>query len=254
MRIRYLKPGFFKNEDLSALSPLHRLLFAGLWLIADKAGRLEDRPRRIRGELFPYDDDADVEAMLTDLATSGFLIRYGAEDRRVIQIAQFPRHQRPHKNEPVSELQEYEQCPSDDGHCPSDTARFVRGMGNGERGTGNGKKSVSAEPLARSTPPVVVFPTHGRPKTYDVTEAQIADWQADYPQLDIPAQCRQASAWVKANPSRRKTARGMPTFLVGWFNRSTNRGGGGAQPRDGPELGTLSTRMVALVQASKGAR
>ena len=38
-----------------------RLLFVGLWTIADRNGRLEDRPKRIRAELFPYDEiDADA--------------------------------------------------------------------------------------------------------------------------------------------------------------------------------------------------
>ena len=39
------------------------------------------------------------------------------------------------------------------------------------------------------------------------------------------AESRQALAWIQAHPGRKKTARGMPAFLVGWFGRSVNRGG-----------------------------
>ena len=46
-RARILKPGFFANELLAEIHPYGRLLFAGLWTLADREGRLEDRPKRI---------------------------------------------------------------------------------------------------------------------------------------------------------------------------------------------------------------
>src|SRR5262245_4448792 len=59
-RARLLKPGFFTNEDLVELPPAARLLFAGLWTLADREGRLEDRPKRIKLAVLPY-DDVDVD-------------------------------------------------------------------------------------------------------------------------------------------------------------------------------------------------
>jgi len=44
MRSRNIKPGFFMNELLPEIELLGRLLFIGLWLLADREGRLEDRP------------------------------------------------------------------------------------------------------------------------------------------------------------------------------------------------------------------
>ena len=38
MRARNLKPGFFKNETLAEIEPLGRLLFQGLWCMADREG------------------------------------------------------------------------------------------------------------------------------------------------------------------------------------------------------------------------
>jgi len=34
---------------------LARLLYPGLWMLADREGRLEDRPLRIKAEILPYD-------------------------------------------------------------------------------------------------------------------------------------------------------------------------------------------------------
>jgi hypothetical protein len=107
MRARLLKPGFFKNEELAHLDPYGRLLYAGLWLLADKVGRLEDRPARLRVELFPYDaimDDVAVDALLSDLATAGFIQRYEDQGRHYIAIPTFLDHQKPHPRETPSRL------------------------------------------------------------------------------------------------------------------------------------------------------
>lgn len=102
-RTRMLKPGFFTNDTLAALPPIARLLFAGLWGIADREGRLEDRPTRIKAEVLPY-DRANVDELLAKLQSSGFVVRYEVEGERYIQIRNFARHQSPHVKEPTSTI------------------------------------------------------------------------------------------------------------------------------------------------------
>jgi hypothetical protein len=102
-RIRSIKPEFFDDEELCALSSWHRLCFVGLWLEADRDGRLEDRPKRLKPHIFPY-DDLDIDALLTTLAESGFILRYTVDGRSYIQIVNFARHQLPSRDEPPSEI------------------------------------------------------------------------------------------------------------------------------------------------------
>ena len=103
-RIRTIKPEFFTHEGLAELSPNHRLFFIGLWTQADSEGRLEDRPRRLKVVIFPY-DDLDIDQLLADLVTKGFLTRYeGPDGKRFLQILGFIKHQRPHPKEPASEI------------------------------------------------------------------------------------------------------------------------------------------------------
>jgi hypothetical protein len=97
-RSRNLKPNFFLNEELANCDPLARLLFAGLWCYADRDGRLEDRPKRIKAQILPY-DSRDVGELLDQLAAKGFIIRYVAEGALVIQVVNFQKHQSPHANE-----------------------------------------------------------------------------------------------------------------------------------------------------------
>ncbi len=102
-RIRTVKPEFFLDEELAQHPPLERLLFEGLWCLADRDGRLEDRPSRIKAQILPY-DDCDVEGMLASLAADGFIERYEVRGRHLISVPAFGRHQRPNHREPPSTL------------------------------------------------------------------------------------------------------------------------------------------------------
>jgi len=94
-RARNIKPQLFNNEVLAELEPFARLLFIGLWCIADREGRLEDRPKRIHKELLGY-DNCDCNQLLQSLNDKGFIIRYEIDKQKFIQIVNFNKHQNPH--------------------------------------------------------------------------------------------------------------------------------------------------------------
>lgn len=103
-RARNIKPGFFDNEILGELPALTRLLFIGLWCLADREGRLQDRPKRIKKELLGYDDVTadDVDTMLQQLNDNGFIQRYEIAGEKYIQVINFLKHQNPHCKEQAS--------------------------------------------------------------------------------------------------------------------------------------------------------
>lgn len=100
-RTRNIKHGFFRNEQLADCDPLARLLFAGMWTIADREGRLEDRPKRIKADVLPY-DNCDVDTLLNQLARGSFILRYQVNGQGFIQIATWNKHQQCHVNEAAS--------------------------------------------------------------------------------------------------------------------------------------------------------
>lgn len=102
-RARNIKPDFFKNDALADLPFEHRLLFIGLWTMADREGRLEYRPKRIKMEIFPG-DSVDVESGLSALVAAGFLCVYECNQLKIIQVVNFTKHQSPHGLEKDSEL------------------------------------------------------------------------------------------------------------------------------------------------------
>ena len=103
MRTRDLRPGFFRSTDLKGLPYETRILFAGLWCMADLRGRLLDEPALIKADVLPFDKVA-VDKHLSLLAERGLIDRYEADGHRCIWITKFHQHQHPHPNEPESML------------------------------------------------------------------------------------------------------------------------------------------------------
>ena len=111
-RARNIKPSIMENEVLAALDPIDRLLFIYLWMLADREGRLEDRPKRICKQALAYDDEVDADAILTRLHAAGFIKRYVVADAGYIQIINFVKHQAPHGTER-------------DGHVPDENGMLT---------------------------------------------------------------------------------------------------------------------------------
>lgn len=112
MRARNLKPGFFKNDVLAECDPLARILFSGLWCMADREGRMECHPKRIKIEILPY-DNCDVVKLLEQLMVKGFIIIYRYDNQNYLEIPSFTQHQNCHMREPASTIQapcENESC------------------------------------------------------------------------------------------------------------------------------------------------
>lgn len=103
-RARNIKPSLFKNEILGVADPLLTLLFESLWMLADREGRLEDRPMRIKAETFPYREGLDINGYLTELQRLGFIVRYVVGEQAFIQVVNFKKHQTPHNTEKPSEI------------------------------------------------------------------------------------------------------------------------------------------------------
>ena len=97
-RARNIKPSFFTHDELAENTPLGRLLFIGLWTIADYKGELEWRPKRVKAQVLPY-DDCDVDALAINLEESGFIRFYSVGGSNYVHIVNFGNHQNPHKHE-----------------------------------------------------------------------------------------------------------------------------------------------------------
>jgi hypothetical protein len=116
-----IKPEFFDDPQIAELSAFARLFFIGLWMQADREGRLVDDIRRLKARIFPY-DTVDAEALAVELESKDLIRRYHvmtshdpavtsngstAPRHGYIWIRSFTKHQRPHPHEPASVIPEW---------------------------------------------------------------------------------------------------------------------------------------------------
>ena len=97
-RARNIKASFFSNDELGDLDPLARLLFVGLWTLADYKGDLIWREKKVKAQLLPY-DNCCVKKLAINLDKSGFIRFYSDGERIYLNIINFTKHQNPHNNE-----------------------------------------------------------------------------------------------------------------------------------------------------------
>jgi len=191
-RIRTIKHEFFLDEGLAKLSPHARLCFIGLWTLADRAGRLEDRPERIKATLFPYETKLAVADLLDALAEASFIVRYRAGGKALIQVRSFARHQRPNVREPDSEFLPPEQAESASSASTADThvrddaehvqelpRRTERARRNGDLGMDHGKGMEIRTPASAESESIrLVFDAYRKhhPKAFLTPQPNSKEW------------------------------------------------------------------------------
>jgi predicted phage replisome organizer len=75
-----------------------------------------------------------------------------------------------------------------------------------------------------SSKPVYTF-TCVKGEIYSVTTVNIDTYKRTYPACDIHVEILRMQQWLSANPTKKKTKRGMPKFINGWLSRTQDKGG-----------------------------
>lgn len=94
-RIRSLKPEFFEDEKVGAISRDARLVTIGLITLADDRGRLHYKPLAILGDIFPEEAVAmrQMKKWLAEIVGVGLALVYKVAANEYLWLPQFLRHQ-----------------------------------------------------------------------------------------------------------------------------------------------------------------
>lgn len=193
-RARNIKPSFFKNEQLVELPFEARLLFIGLWTLADREGRLEDRPKRIKMELFPA-DNVDVEKQLQALVKMGFITRYVVSGCQYIAIDNFTKHQTPHIKEQASTIPAPDISDANTVAAPPDS--LIPSLLNPEDVSGKAPDApspVRTNPMRQSAIEVLTFLNEKAKRNYKPVDANIDPLLARFKEGFTPTVARQVVA------------------------------------------------------------
>lgn len=86
--------------------------------------------------------------------------------------------------------------------------------------------STPADGEETTTEEVVVMriPLVPRDGNYAVTDADVQFWTQAYPRVDVLATLRRIASWMDANPTKRKTRRGIRRCIDSWLARDQDNG------------------------------
>ena len=160
MRIRSIKPEFWRSPDVTSLPIAHRFLFIGLWSYVDDNGVGKDEMASVIGDLFAEDmlrDSRETVARVSEglslLSERGLIRRYSVDSRAYLFIVKWEKHQRIDK--PAKP-----RFPRPDGDLPVDVSPFATpsrdsrdtlAPGTGEQGNrGTDKRHVQGKPALAS--------------------------------------------------------------------------------------------------------
>ena len=140
-RIRTIKPEFWRNEDLSAISAEAALLAIGLLNYCDDEGYFNANPKLIESDVFPLRElSGSCPVLIDELHRIGYLAMFsGSDGKKYGQIVNFEKHQVINKKN-ISRIKELIDLPDDYG---SDTVG-VR-VGKERKGKEQGKERKGRE-------------------------------------------------------------------------------------------------------------
>jgi hypothetical protein len=60
-------------------------------------------------------------------------------------------------------------------------------------------------------------------KTWALTQEKLDEWLEAFPGIDVKLELRKSIQWLKDNPTKIKTHRGMPAFFGRWLSNAQDR-------------------------------
>lgn len=150
-------------------------------------------------------------------AVKAALVAFGEESARLLALAPASDAAAPQLRKLLAALPRRDGPPHGPPDGPPDGARDRRDMDMG--GDLQPCPSNNAGDGSPSGSPGVSIPLKDG-GTFTPTPAQLTEWRAAFPRVDVEAELRHAAAWCSAAPERRKTRRGVARFIVGWLSRA----------------------------------
>lgn len=199
-RIRTIKPEFWRSPDIMALSYFQRLLFIGLWNLADDYGRGHYDPSAIAADLFLTEYSLNPHGVLTDVSCAfaeyekrDMVTVYHVKNRDYFQIENWSSHQKPNRASkpkiPALDQAEYiihggltEGSVKAHGGL-TEGSLPEQGTGNREQGSGNITYALDAK-----------APSAKKRSAQSAYADEFAEWYADYPRKRSRKQAEKAFA------------------------------------------------------------
>ena len=168
-RIRTIKPEFWRSPDVMELDNFQKLLFIGLWNLADDEGRGVFSPEAIAADLFLTEYSLSPHGVLTDVSNAFVMYSeldmvqlYSVGRRKYFQVQNWGKHQKINRPTPskfpapdqgvcIVQCEVIEDALDTHGGLTEDSVRThdrnrEQGTGNREQGTNTSSKKRNDYP------------------------------------------------------------------------------------------------------------
>ena len=96
-------------------------------------------------------------------------------------------------------------------------------LGKDSIGKYNNINIICPEPQAQDRQ-IVINLTLNDNTEYPIYQNDVDDWSGLYPAVDVLQELRKMKGWLDANPTKRKTRRGIKRFVNGWLSKEQDKG------------------------------
>lgn len=224
---RIIRESICTSDSVDQLSWFEEVLFYRLIVNCDDFGRFDGRAAVVKNRLFPLKDNLTlktVETALHGLANAGLVTLYMFEGKRFLCLPTWGKYQ--------TQRAKVSKYPAPDDGLQADEnicKQMISNVPVFENRESRIEFAIrdaegSAEPQAPSAPPAIVLPLNDGTE-YPVSVEQCQEWAGLYPAVDVMQQLRGMKGWLDANPAKRKTRRGINSFIVRWLAKEQDKGG-----------------------------
>lgn len=272
-RIRSIHPGLFTDEAFVSCGPLARLLVIGLWTEADDQGVFEWKPVTLKMRLLPV-DNADVVALLEELAEFNMIRRFQCEGRSYGAIRNFRKFQRPkspNATHPLpTDFRKYVGLAGDGTEPAPPHEEPVPQIGEIERGEahpfpqsgekspqmedGGGRKEEDSEAVASDASASPAEP----PTVAEQVWRTVLPWLAEHSGKKEASLRSVVGRWCRDHGEPAvlgafmEAARSPPVEPIAWFTRRLGGAGNGRNSGYGKRVGPATVAVDAILGTQYG--
>lgn len=232
-RKRMIDPSIWTDENFGELSERGRLLFIGLFSMADDEGRGEASAKVLKSKIFPYDEGlriADVSKTLKEIGSKMSVDFYARNGREYYALRNWKTWQKVEKPTPSripapidgGKGEHYtfgDNSPNTPRILPECSTTVPRPIEQ-NRIEEEKNRSIYASSETPTPENVVVNLILNNGKNFGVTQGTIDELAPLYPAVDVEQELRKMQGWLLGNPRHRKTANGIMRFVTAWLGRA----------------------------------
>ena len=231
---RIIKDTLRTSKNVNLLTDFQFRVWVYLITYVDDYGRGSADPELLKGLVFTRRrgvTEQQISKALADLANAGMITLYEVDGESYLYFPNWDKHQRMQtKKSKFPAPDNATRCSTvNHGESPPESNPNPNPNPNPES-----ESEDSTERQAASAPPVCLLPLNTG-KEYAITAAQVEEWGKLYPAVDIMQALNAMRGWCLANPTKRKTARGILSFVNRWLAKEQDQGGTKSKPESLPK-------------------